>query len=490
MASRVLVRWGAGVAAAGALVLLAPCSTHRVPPVDLYPERQAWAQQIDWSVAKQEATSVLSAYLALDTSNPPGRESLGAAYLASILASEGIEASTHEFAPGRSNLVARLRSEHPEEAPLCLMSHIDVVTAETEHWSQDPFRGTVDDEGYIWGRGALDMKGTGVVELLTLVWLKRLGVPLRRDVVLLAVGDEEVDNLGVRFLADHHWDDIGCSHVLNEGGVGVEGALVDGLTTFAVAFTEKGSFWLRMHVDGPPGHGSTPMPDSAPAKLVQALDRIRARKPKPTFHPEVYTLLGAIGERAGGLTGAVLRSPTLVRSLAVGRLMDNPVSRALITNTINITGFGGAEEPNVIPSRVWAQLDIRMLPGTTSADMMAELHELTDGIDGVSFEVLQDLPAVESPTDDAVYQTLVRRVQLEWPDAAVGPLIMPGTTDSQILRPLGVHAYGLTHFLLTPDELRTMHGHDERIHVDTLATGLRVVLQVVLDLAAHDKPGG
>lgn len=468
------------------LLGLATCAPRPVPPVaSPHPERRAWLDQVDWTRASDEITEVLSGYLAVDTSNPPGNEALGAEYLAQILVAEGIPFSRHAFAPGRENLVARLEGSG-EEPPLCLMSHIDVATAEPGRWTQPPFSGLVDDEGYIWGRGAIDMKSVGVLELMTMVWLKRLGVPLRRDVILLAVGDEEVDNAGVKHLAEHHWDDIACSQLLNEGGMGVRGALVDGLTTFAVSFTEKGALWVRMIAEGEPGHGSTPMADAAPARLQQALAALAKRKEKPRFHPEVFTLLKAIGERAGGITGAVLRSPSLTKSLAVGQLMDHPLSRAVLTDTINVTGFGGAEEPNVVPGEVWAQLDIRMLPGTTSDDMLAELRALTERVEGIRFEVLQDLAAVESPTDDPVYETLVRNLQMAYPEAAVGPLIMMGTTDSQVLRPLGVHAYGFAPFVFDQDELRGMHGDDERIHRDNLARGLEITLGTVLEVAADD----
>ncbi len=455
-------------------------------PEPLFPGRQAWASDIDWVAAQDEAVSLLSGYLQVDTSNPPGLEERGAIYLADKLTAEGIESEIRPFAPGRANLIARLRAQAPEEAPLCLMSHIDVATAEAEHWQQPPFSGLVDDEGYIWGRGAIDMKAIGAIELLSLVWLKRLGVPLRRDVVLLAVGDEEVDNAGVKALAET-WSDIGCSHLLNEGGMGVTGALVDDLTTFAVSFTEKGALWLKMWARGEPGHGSTPLDDAAPLRLVRALDALSARKVKPTWHPETFKLLRAIGERAGGITGAVLKSPSLTKSLAAGQLMDHPLSRAVLTNTVNVTGFGGAEEPNVVPSAVWAQLDVRMLPGVTSADMLAELEALVEDVPGISFEVLADLPAVESPTDDPLYGSLVNNLQRSFPDAAVGPLIMMGTTDSQVLRPLGVHAYGFAPFVFSQDDLRGMHGHDERIHKDNLGRGLKVLLGTVLEVAAQAR---
>lgn len=441
------------------------------------------ASRVDWPAARAEAVDFLSAYLAVDTSNPPGNELLGAQYLAARLVAEGIEAEVTEFLPGRANLVARLRAEAPTEPPLCLMSHTDVVRAEVDAWAEAPFSGRVDADGWIWGRGALDMKGVGAVQLLSFVWLKRLGVPLRRDVVLLAVGDEEVDNLGVKALAAR-WDSIGCSQLLNEGGIGVRDALVDGVDVFTVSYAEKGSLWLKVWAHGEPGHGSTPLPDSAPVRLMQALDRLRTWEAEPRWTPELHALLADVGRQAGGLTGAVLRSPSLTRSLAGGKLMAHPLGKATLTNTLNVTGFGGHDSPNVVPSRVFAQVDMRLLPGERADDVLDGLRHRLRDVPGLEIEVLQDLPAYTSPLDDSLYQGVVRRVRAAFPGAAVGPLLMAGTTDSQVLRPLGVHCYGFAPFLVSLDELRGMHGHDERIHRDVLGRGLEVMLDVVLDAAA------
>jgi acetylornithine deacetylase/succinyl-diaminopimelate desuccinylase-like protein len=462
----------------------ATCTPHTAPVAFPYPDRQTWADRVDWTAARDEAARTLSEYVQVNTANPPGNEAAGAAFLTDLFTREGIETTSWEFAPGRTNLVARLRADKPAEAPLCLLSHIDVVTAEPERWTHPPFSGLIDEQGTIWGRGTMDMKGIGVIEALSLVWLKRLGVPLRRDVIVLAVGDEEVDNLGAQDLADHHWQEIGCSQLLNEGGLGVKGALFDDLTTFAVSFTEKGALWARMVATGEPGHGSTPLPDSAPARLTQALERLRARDPKVDIHPELQKFLGAIGDKVGGITGAVLKSPWATRELAGPKLLANPLSAATVTNTINVTGFGGAEKPNVVPSKVWAQLDIRMLPGVTSQDMLGELGELVEGIDGISFEVLSDSPAVESTTDDPLFRALLNHLQVAYPDAAVGPFVMMGSTDSTVLRPLGVRAYGFAPFVFTQDELKGFHGDDERISSDNLVAGLKVLFGVVLETSA------
>lgn len=472
---------GAGVAAAG-VALLGACAQgpEAEGPTSAGSRHLAG---MDREAARAEAVEVLSGFLSVDTSNPPGNELAGARYLADRLAAEGIEAEVAEFAPGRANLVARLRAEAPTEPPLCLLSHVDVVRAEANAWKEAPFSGKVDADGWIWGRGALDMKGVGVLHLLSMLWLRRLDVPLRRDVVLLAVGDEEVENLGAKALAAR-WDAIGCSQLLNEGGFGVRDAIVDGVDVLTVSYAEKGSLWLRLWAAGEPGHGSTPLPDSAPVRLMQALDRVRTWAPEPRWTPELHALLADVGRRAGGVSGAVLGSPALTRALAGGRLLAHPLGRASLTNTLNVTGFGGHDSPNVVPSRVFAQLDVRLLPGERSGDVLDELGELVADVPGVELEVLHDLPAFASPLDDRLYEGVVRTLRASFPDAAVGPLLMAGTTDSQVFRPLGVRCYGFAPFLVPVDELRGMHGRDERIHRDVLGRGVEVMLEVVLDAAA------
>lgn len=462
---------------------LATCAPKRLADPGPAPAQLGWADKVDWPAARAEAVDLLSRYLQVDTINPPGNELAGAQFLAAKLQEDGIESEVWEIAPGRANLMARVKGSG-DEAPLCLLSHIDVVTADADAWTHPPLSGFVDDEGYIWGRGAMDMKSVGVVELLSAVWLKRLGVPLRRDVILLAVADEEVDNRGAQALADR-WADIGCSQLMNEGGLGVKDALVDGVSVFAVSFVEKGNLWLRLHATGEPGHGSTPLPDTAPLRLAEAVERLRHYDPKPQFHPELYKLTHAIGVAAGGITGAVLRSPALTRSLAAPQLMANPLGAAILTNTMNVTGFGGAEQPNVVVGDAWVQLDVRLLPGVTPDDMLAELQALVGEQPYYRWEVLGGGQAVESPTDDSLFRAITSNVQRAFPEAAVGPFIMMGSTDSTLLRPLGVHAYGIVPFVLSEEELRGFHGDNERLHRDQLGKGLEVMLRIVLEAAGR-----
>ncbi len=473
-----ILAWAVGSASAAPLP--APMTT---------PEHvEAWRARVDWRIAGDEAVRALSGYLAVDTTNPPGNEDRGVAFLGEILDREGISWRRIVLAPGRSSLVARLEGSD-EEPPLCLMHHLDVASAEPERWSsaeRGPLSGAVAD-GFVWGRGALDMKGMGAVELMTIVWLKRLGVPLDRDVVLLAVADEEVDNGGARQLADPAvWKDIGCSHMINEGGLGVRDALFEGQAIHAISTAEKGALWVKVSAEGTAGHGSVPRgEEEAPERLRQAMDALARYRPDYRVDPSLYTLLSNVGHHRGGLTGAVLRSRLLVRTLAWGQLRGNPTTNATLHDTMHLTGMAGAHAPNVVPSVVSAWYDCRLLPGTTAEVHLERMRKLTKGIPGLSFEPVFELGSNGSPMDDELYRTIAHfAVEGREGAAVAGPLLSVGFTDSLILRPLGVNAYGYVPFEVDAEVAETMHGHDERLPVDQVGEGLRRLFSMVVAFAA------
>ncbi len=464
-------------------LLASACAT--LPRADLGtspPELAHWRDAVNGPDAGAEAVQLLSGYLQVNTANPPGNETLGAQYLAGLLQKAGISSEITEFAPGRGSLIARLKGDGSEK-PLCLLSHIDVVPAEAKNWAQPPFSGYIDDHGVIWGRGALDMKGMGLLETLTLIWLKRLNVPLKRDVVLLAVADEEVDNRGMQHIVAKYWPQIDCSQVVNEGGMGIRDAMAPGQTIFAISVAEKGLLWLKMIAHGKAGHGSTPIPGRAPDRLLDALAKIRARHPEAVWQASTRETLAQVGHDVGGVTGYVLTRPTLQDWLAEGQLMQNQGTRAAMIDTVNVTGFGGAEEPNVVPAEVWAQLDCRLLPGHKPAELLAELVKLVDDKQ-VRFEVLYQAEANASTWDDPFYRALARHAIAGKHNAVVGPVLSPGFTDSLRLRPLGVRAYGFVPFATTQDETGGMHGENERVSSENVRDGLRVLFSAVVDVAA------
>ena len=430
---------------------------------------------------------MLSAYLQVDTINPPGLETRGAEFLAEVLRREGIESEIHEFAPGRGSLVARLRGSG-DEPPVCLMSHIDVVTAEDEHWPDDkgPLSGTIDDDGVIWGRGALDMKGMGVLELMTMVWAKRLDLPLKRDIILLAVADEEIGNFGARQMVDEYWDELGCGHMVNEGGFGVRDVFFEGQTVYATSVAEKGVLWVRMTAHGEPGHGSTPREAEAPRRLVEAIARIEQRKTEAQYHEALYDLLYHIGMTREGLEKAVMTRPASVRALVEGKLMANPATRAMLTDTVHLTGLDGAEEPNVVPSAVTAIFDCRLQLTTTEEDVLDELRELVDHDPNITFEVVASKAGNESPWDDPFYAALTTHAVAGNPDAVAGPILSVGFTDSIYFRDKGTRAYGLIPFSISGEELATMHGHCERVSKENVRDGLRILFSAVVDVTAEE----
>lgn len=444
------------------------------------------ADAIDWAKAGDEAVEVLRGYLQVDTVNPPGNETRGAKFLAALLEKEGLSAEVHEFAPGRGSLVARLPATGtPEERPLCLLSHLDVVPADPGEWPEDaaPLSGAVKD-GYVWGRGALDMKGMGALELLTFLWLHRQKVPLKREVVLIAVADEEVNNQGMQQVVDHHWPD--CGVVLNEGGIGLKGLFAEGQTVYPITVAEKGTLWMKLVARGEPGHGSTPVPGRAPARLQAAVNVLTALEPQVRIHASLYELLRRAGMHTGGLTGFVLQHPPLVRAFATRRLLANPATRAAVTDTCQVTGYGGAgSSPNVIPSQVEAVLDCRLLPGTSAAALQARLERALAGVPGVSLEVIQSREANASPWDDPLFEALARELSRGRPEVVAGPALSPGFTDSILARPKGARAYGLVPFELEPEELKSYHGRNERVSIANLRRGLEVLFRAVVEAAAR-----
>ncbi len=481
--ARIRFAW---LAVAGCAALLLACASLPPQVVGSSPAGLDTVRKaLPLAKAHEELVGWLQAYLRIDTMNPPGNETRGANFLAEILAKEGIASQIYEFAPGRGSLVARLpAAASPTERPLCLLSHIDTVTAEAEKWPADaqPLSGARKN-GEIWGRGALDMKGMGILELGTMVWLKRLKVPLRRDVVLLAVADEEVDNLGMKLLTQAHWNELGCGHLLNEGGIGLKDAIVQGQTFFAVSVAEKGLLWLKLTAHGKSGHGSTPLPGRAPDRLLDALVKIRAKVHATQVHQSLYTALAAVGRQLGGVQGYVMQRPTLVDWLALGQLEAEPGTRAAIRDTCQVTGFSGMFAPNVVPSEVSAQIDCRVLPGRDPAALLRDLKALVDD-PNVDFEVLHAARATESPSDDPFFRALLRHTRALGPHVVSGPVLSVGFTDSIYARPLGVRAYGLVPVEIPRALAETMHGERERVPEASFVQGLQVLWNVVVDTAA------
>lgn len=454
---------------------------------------EAGATAINWEAVNAEAVEKLAAYIRVDTSNPPGTEDRGVEWLKKVLDAEGIQYETGESAPGRGNLVARLKASAPNPEPaLVLLHHIDVVPSNPEFWAVDPFSGAVKD-GYIWGRGALDMKNTGVAQLMAFLLLHRMNVPLRRDVILLATADEEAGGeFGAGWVVRNRPEWIrGAGFLLNEGAG--SSADKDGKVRFVgVGPTEKTPAWLKLIATGTPGHGSVPRPQSAVNRLIAALEKLRQYESEAPIEltPPVERGLRSLADyqqepwrsRFRDM-GAFLKSPN-----ARQELMKRPGLYALLHNTISITGLEGTKKVNIIPPIATALLDCRLLPGWTIERWVNEVKRLINDKEAetssvsakdIGVEVVLNFPPAESPVDTPLYSAIAGAAKALYPGAGVAQTISAGFTDSHFFREKGIVSYGFGAFALGENEGGRAHGNDERIPVKAFTDGVRLTWEVV-----------
>jgi acetylornithine deacetylase/succinyl-diaminopimelate desuccinylase-like protein len=424
-------------------------------------------------------------YLRVDTTNPPGNEMRAIVFLKKILDQEGIENRAFEYTPGRGDLWARLpHTTNAEKRPIILLNHMDVMTSDPSHWKVPPFSGEMKD-GYLWGRGAQDMKDEGLAQLVTMVMLKREKVPLDRDVIFLAVSDEEAGGSGTDWFIKNQRELLGnAEFLINEGG---ENLLEGGKVKYVgVDVGEKTSFWLHVVAHGRPGHGSRPIPDSAPNRLVRALDRILAYRTTLTILPVVDEFLRDIAPYETPERAAQYRN---IRKAIEDKKFQEEVERDeslnfLLRNTISLTMMGGSEQTNVIPPEAWANLDVRILPGGDPKALLEEIRRVVND-PNVTVEPLNSefRLANYSPTDNALYAA-IREVSAKYfPGTPVVPHITSGYTENQRYRPLGINSYGFNPYAATDEEGHTEHGNDERIRVEEVRRGPRILFDVVAAVA-------
>jgi acetylornithine deacetylase/succinyl-diaminopimelate desuccinylase-like protein len=431
---------------------------------------------VDWDAVADEAIGLLQRYIRIDTTNPPGNEELAADFLSGILASEGIESRKLLSAPGRANLVADLPGRDGGK-PLILLNHTDVVPVEADQWGVEPFAGVVKD-GHVWGRGALDMKGMGVLELMTVLTLKRRGVALRRPVRFLAVADEEAGSeFGVEWLDREHPDLLDAAFVINEGGYGAESYLGSERPLFGVSMAEKSPLWLTLQAVGKPGHGSAPHDDNVLDRLVRAMHRIQTWQRPYLLTPPVAEAL-----RAAYAEGYIELDPDKAPPAQIAERYRS--LRTLLMNTISATGLHTGMKHNVIPATGSATLDCRLVPGYQHERFVKELQEVIDDA-RVGVEVAFASESPSSSPETELHATILAVCHDVMPEAAVLPRVTAGFTDSRAFRRRGVPAYGFVPMLLGPEEQGGMHGNNERISLANLRRGVEVLYRVVERVCAE-----
>lgn len=442
----------------------------------------AAARQLDWDAVRDETVRLMSEYFRINTTNPPGNELAGALFLKGVLEREGIEArilDSAELGPGRANLYARMKGSGAKRA-IALVHHIDVVPADTRYWHEDPFSGVVKD-GYVWGRGALDMRGEGIVHLMAMIALKRSGVPLTRDIVFIANADEELGSTGAIVFAQRHPDLVrDVEFLMTEGG---DNPVRDGkLQYYGVSVAEKRTFWQKLTVRGTPSHGSRPTKENPVPRLVAALARLAS------YETPIHVTAGVdkyFGDIARGYDGERRRWLSDVR-----RAMDDPRARAWITsdvywnailrNTISLTVLNGSNKTNVIPAEASAELDIRLLPDQDPAAVLAELKRVVNDSAVVWTPLIRPKTPLENPIDTDLFRAIERAARERDPGALVTTPMLTGATDRPMYRALGIVTYGVDPFRVEAAESqRGVHGNDERISVENAGFGVRFVYDIL-----------
>jgi len=424
-------------------------------------------------------------YLRVDTTNPPGHEMRAVSFYKKILDQEGIENRAFEYAPDRGDLWARLpHTTTKAKRPIILLNHMDVVTSDAEHWKVPPFSGEIKD-GYLWGRGAQDMKDEGLAQLVVLVMLKREKIELDRDVIFLAVADEEADGTGTDWFIAHQRDLLeNAEFLINEGG---ENLLENGKVKYVgVDVGEKTTFWLHVVAHGRGGHASRPISDSAPNRLIRALDRISAYRTPLRVLPVADEFLRAMAPYEPPDEARIYRNiRAALENKEFQRQVENDESlNFLLRDTISLTMLGGSGQTNVIPPDAWANLDVRILPGGDPKALLAQIRAVVND-PNVTVEPLEAefRQANYSPTDTALYDTFRKVSAKYFPGSPVVPNITSGYNECQRFRPLGINAYGFNPYTATDEENNSEHANDERIRVEEVRRGPRILFDVVAGVA-------
>lgn len=455
---------------------------------------------VNWTAVGEEAVQWLREYLRFPTVNDPmrltseeaetspwlaGREAEAAQWLSGVLRGEGISAELIEAAPGRVNVMARLRARDSSGPPLILLSHSDVVPVTRQEWDKDidPFSGTVRD-GYIYGRGALDLKGLGIAHLMIFVLLHRLQIPLRRDVVLLIVADEEAGgHFGAEWMLKHRPELLQSGLVLGEGGFSVQG-LWHGRDVHAIAVAEKGCLELECTAEAKGHHAGIISGDAPPARLVLALQRVLAMKNPVRITPSTRAFLEGMAEAAQGPGRFLLRLPVLKSRMTARHLSRIPAVNAMLRDTTALTVLSSGTKGNTVPGQALAVLNIRLLPGSGMKAMKEKVsRELAK--DGVQ---VRQLPTHTHEANSSDFQTpefaALRRHAAGEENGVVVPILSPGASDGRHFRFAGLNCYGWVPFPISPADLGSVHGANERVSIGSFERGMRNLYQGVLEIVS------
>lgn len=423
------------------------------------------------STIHRQPVQLLQRLIQFDTTNPPGNEAGCVAFVNELLVDAGIEARIVAKAPERLNLIARLpgRGDKP---PLLLYGHVDVVTTANQQWAHPPFSGALVD-GFVWGRGALDMKGGVAMMLAAFLRAKADRLDLPGDVILAILSDEEAGgDFGARFLVEEHAELFaGVRYAIGEFGAFT--LVVGNQRFYPIQVAEKQMCWMKATVRGQGGHGSLPVRNGAMAGLARLLHQLDRRRLPVHVTPPARLMFGGMADSLGGLNSLILRQ--LLNPRFTDRVLDLLGERGrmfdpLLHNTVSPTVLHGSNKINVIPGEVSVELDGRLLPGQGPDDMLQELRRIVG--DDVELEVIRHDPGPSEP-DMALFDELAGILREADPDGVPGPLLLSGVTDGRFFSRLGIQTYGFTPMPLPEDFnfAQTIHAADERIPATAVEFG-------------------
>ncbi len=442
----------------------------------------------DWTALGQETTQMLSELLQIDTTNPPGDEYKAIEYLQKKLQKEKIETEILAKEPKRANLIARLKGKRPGKK-LLLLSHVDVVpVTDPKRWKYPPFSGAI-AEGCVWGRGALDMKCMTAMEFMVMALFQRARLDFAGELILVAAADEEKGSVyGAEWLCKTYPDKLRADWALNEGG-GLP-VQIGNKIFYTINSIEKGLWWFKVRVKGSSGHGSIPHANNALSKSAYIIDRTARYKFPKKIAPAVREFI----LRAGEALGPEMHKLALVlvdetKELDLPQFPPNsPVSaqllNALVRTTISPTMIHASVKENVIPDSCEFVLDCRLVPGYTRERVQETLLELAGEYkNDLEIETINAHDVSGSPIDDRFYKLIEETIRAEVPGAGTIPLMLTGATDSRFVRELGVKAYGfcpMSTKMNLADRERLIHNDNERIDVESLELGVRVLAKIAM----------
>ncbi len=447
------------------------------------------SKQDQWKKAGWEAARMLSSLIRINTTNPPGNETAACEFLKPMYRELGMEVETVEPEPGRGSIIGRLRAKDPEAGPLLLLSHLDVVPADPEGWSQDPFSGAVHEDS-VFGRGAVDCKNATTIEWHALKEFLKDSPRLKRDIILAASADEEAGGkLGMGYICEQRPELLQAEACINEGGG--YGVSLGEREVYFCQTAEKGACWFKLTAKGAPGHASVPRDDSAMERMIQALAALKRTSAPFKVSRVVKRLAESLVQAARGSEQGPDLSDDQVADILFSAARSEEIKKlfqALTRNTMSITTIQGGTKANVIPGKVEATIDCRLLPGYEPGTLLEEIKKIV-GPYNVSVEPIVTSKATEMDYQGELYLVIENALQRVRPNAWMAPFMLPGGTDGRYLVDKGTKVYGFIPVLAEPggsvSMLRKAHGVDESIKVMDLAFGIQVLYNVLKDYCEY-----